>query len=308
MTDYTDDTIDDVEVTEDNINEDNDFTLETELAGASGTVTLDGDGDVTNVEVTVGSEMVNPNADGEYEVWVDAGTYDIVASLNAYGTETLEDVEITGVGSIVSGQDMTLNLEDVNWIKCSGNSGTYVGSSGDLEFPTDDYVDFYKSVKWSQNTFTAYFQETKIELDDEDHPTIYLNLLLDGNETEVFKQTFSSLTLSNDTNYLIHFDIDYEGSEEWKINGRIYWNNLDNLLADETQHAEGFDLAWNKSLNSGWWGKINTGDIYIKSMYYRPFYLHCWYVDDIAGDIIEDTSYLEDKVNLEISSDMTKTT
>ena len=313
--DYTSESENLVEVTENNITTGIDFTLETKLSGASGTVDLDSTGDVQDVVITVKSGVgilgtFNPDISGDYLIWVNDGTYDLEFNLSGYATGTLSDVVFPATpGNINSGNDITLNIQDVDWIKCSGASGTYGDGSGSIELPINDDIEFYKYLKWSQDTFTAYFQETKIEL-SAGVPTINLNLLLDGVETNVFHYTFSSLNLTNDTEYFIYFNIVKLDDEEWKINCRIKDEHYDGL-ASEIQYVNGFTLAWTKSLNNSWWGYIDTGDIYVDgTLYYTPWYLHRWDISTIMGDTIPDTSYLDeaDKVDLIISIDMTKIT
>jgi len=69
-----------------------------------GTVTLDGGtGNVEAVEVTAGSVTVNPDNNGDYEIAIAPGTYDVTATLDDYEPDTvtgvvvLENVATTGV-------------------------------------------------------------------------------------------------------------------------------------------------------------------------------------------------------------------
>lgn len=311
--DYTLDTISSVTVTVNAINTGNDFTLETELAGASGAVTLDAGGDVQNVLIEVKNsdgdilDSTKPDENGDYEIWVEAGTNDIIASAKKYDTSILSNIVFTaGSGNINTGNDITLNTIDTDWIKCSGDSGAYQGGYGYAEFPKDHYIEFNKYIKWSEDTFTAYLQETKIELSS-GVPTVYVNLLVDGYDVNVFSHTFSDLIMKTDTEYTINFFINYEGNEEWKINCKIKYGEYE-TIADETQYISGSTLSWVKVLNNAWWGKINTGDIYIKEMYYTPTYLHLWDVTNIKGDIIQDMTHIRNRLDLIISNDMVKIT
>ena len=73
-----------------------------------GNVTLDGGtGDVEDVEVSAGGVIVNPDASGDYEITVPAGTYDVTATLDGYEEGIITDVIVT-IGNATSGVDFTL--------------------------------------------------------------------------------------------------------------------------------------------------------------------------------------------------------
>ncbi len=55
---------------------------------------IGGDGDVTEVEVTAGTQTVNPDANGVYTLEIAPGVYDVTASLFGYQSETIEGVEV----------------------------------------------------------------------------------------------------------------------------------------------------------------------------------------------------------------------
>jgi uncharacterized membrane protein len=78
-----------------------------------GTVDLvGGDGDVTDVTVTAGEEVTNPDATGFYSIDIQPGTYDVTASLIGYETQTIENVEVLE-GLVTPDIDFTLNNVDI---------------------------------------------------------------------------------------------------------------------------------------------------------------------------------------------------
>jgi hypothetical protein len=75
-----------------------------------GTVTLDGGtGDVEDVEVSAGGVTVNPDASGDYEITIAAGTYDVTAVLDGYLEAMEEDVVVVS-GAATTGIDFTLEF------------------------------------------------------------------------------------------------------------------------------------------------------------------------------------------------------
>ncbi len=63
--------------------------------GISGHVTLNGGaGLVTNVTIALGDSLITPLSDGSYYQEIPAGIYSVTASLEGYGTVTIENVQI----------------------------------------------------------------------------------------------------------------------------------------------------------------------------------------------------------------------
>jgi hypothetical protein len=78
----------------------------------TGTITLGGSlpyniGDVTEVLVAAGPYSAFPNASGFYDITTYPGTYDVIASLYGYQTQTIANV-VVAEGATVSNQNMTL--------------------------------------------------------------------------------------------------------------------------------------------------------------------------------------------------------
>ena len=80
----------------------------TTVGWIEGNVVLDGGtGNVEDVVVTAGTETVNPDANGDYSIEIDAGTYDVTASLEGYLDEIVVDVVVIE-GEITGNIDFTL--------------------------------------------------------------------------------------------------------------------------------------------------------------------------------------------------------
>ncbi len=85
----------------------------TQLVGyIQGNVFLDGIapyniGDVTEVTVEADVYSVNPDVNGDYEITAYPGTYDVIASLYGYDTQTVTGV-VVGEGATVTGVDFTM--------------------------------------------------------------------------------------------------------------------------------------------------------------------------------------------------------
>ncbi len=82
---------------------------------------IDTKGNVQDVEVTAGDSTVHPDANGDYVITIQPGTYDVTASLIGYSWETVEDV-VVQEGQDTTGIDFT--LEEVpgppNWVVITG--------------------------------------------------------------------------------------------------------------------------------------------------------------------------------------------
>lgn len=77
-----------------------------------GNVTLvGGEGDVTEVEITAGTESTNPDENGNYTLEILPGTYTVMASLDGYETASQSEVEVvSGEATIV---DFTLYADEL---------------------------------------------------------------------------------------------------------------------------------------------------------------------------------------------------
>ena len=87
------------------------FTLNPVVSAGTieGTVTLEGgSGIITQAVVNAGGYMANPDISGHYSLIVEAGTYDVTASLTNYYADTVYDVAVT-VGQTTSGIDFLLS-------------------------------------------------------------------------------------------------------------------------------------------------------------------------------------------------------
>ncbi|RLC45459.1 MAG: hypothetical protein DRH57_07945, partial [Candidatus Cloacimonadota bacterium] len=95
LTNYQSQTIENVEVFENQITADIDFILEPLPGIIEGIVTLTGgSGNVENVEISAGDQTVNPDSNGYYSISLQPGIYDVIAVLENYQTEIVENVEI----------------------------------------------------------------------------------------------------------------------------------------------------------------------------------------------------------------------
>ena len=93
----------------------------------TGNVTLaGGSGNVTEVEVKAGAEMVHPDASGNYSIEILYGTYDVTASLPGYYGDTIFNVSLA-IGQTLTDIDLTLNALPTGFI--TGNI-SLVGGSG----------------------------------------------------------------------------------------------------------------------------------------------------------------------------------
>lgn len=81
----------------------------------SGTITIDGFGDLTTATVAAGDSMTYANADGTYMLEVLPGTYDVTASMAGYNPDTVTDVVATA-GSTTENVDFALTvIEEALW-------------------------------------------------------------------------------------------------------------------------------------------------------------------------------------------------
>jgi hypothetical protein len=108
---YVPDTVSGVMVITGQITDDVDLTLEALPTGfITGTVVLtEGNGDVTETEVTAGYHTVNPDAQGNYTMEIEIGTYDVTAALAGYVAETNPGI-IVFEGLTTVGVDFELSL------------------------------------------------------------------------------------------------------------------------------------------------------------------------------------------------------
>ena len=108
---YISDTVSDVVVVIDETTSNVNLTLQALPTGyiEGDVVLLDGTGDVTQVEVTAGYHMVNPDANGHYTMEIEIGTYDVTASLELYAPETNSNVVVVQ-GQTTEDVDFELSL------------------------------------------------------------------------------------------------------------------------------------------------------------------------------------------------------
>ncbi len=107
---YESDTVNGVVVVTEQTTENVDLTLEALPTGIiTGNVTLNGgSGDVTEVSVTAGYHTVTPDAEGNYSMEIEVGTYDVTAGLMDYVPQTdtgivvMEGMTTVGVDFILS--------------------------------------------------------------------------------------------------------------------------------------------------------------------------------------------------------------
>jgi len=89
-----------------------------------------GAGNVEDVEVTAGDVTVNPDANGDYIIEINEGTYDVTASLENYEPQTITGVEVIE-GQTTENIDFTLNyIPQPGWIE---GTVTLTGGSGNVE-------------------------------------------------------------------------------------------------------------------------------------------------------------------------------
>jgi len=73
-----------------------------------GNITLNGGtGNVEDVEVTAGNVTVNPDANGDYSMTLNPGTYNVIVTLEGYQIPIIEDIVITS--GVTTTLDITLN-------------------------------------------------------------------------------------------------------------------------------------------------------------------------------------------------------
>ncbi|MCK9399176.1 MAG: T9SS type A sorting domain-containing protein [Bacteroidales bacterium] len=108
---YESDTVPGVVVVTDQTTDDVNLTLVALPTGfITGTVILtEGNGDVTEVEVTAGYHTVNPDASGNYTMEIEIGTYDVTAALAGYVAETDTGIVVVE-GMTTVGVDFELSL------------------------------------------------------------------------------------------------------------------------------------------------------------------------------------------------------
>ncbi|MFO7896465.1 MAG: carboxypeptidase regulatory-like domain-containing protein [Candidatus Cloacimonadales bacterium] len=145
-----------------------DFALEpiSDLATVSGTVSLlEGIGNVTQVLVEAGDFSTHPDEDGYYELYVEAGDYDLTATLNGFfdyeseislsvGEEFVLDIELIGVDAdntvtiTVAGNDEIDHSKTRIYIHhdLPGDRYFQPNSEGVLQFTTLYIEDFSISV------------------------------------------------------------------------------------------------------------------------------------------------------------------
>jgi len=111
LTGYIPDTVFNVSVVTGETTSNIDLTLQALPTGfIEGTVVLlDGTGDVEDVAVMAGYHLVNPDANGNYTMEIEIGTYDVTASLELYSPETVGNIVVMQ-GQITPDVDFELSL------------------------------------------------------------------------------------------------------------------------------------------------------------------------------------------------------
>lgn len=78
-------------------------------SGIGGTITLQGGtGNIQDVEVIAGGEIIHPDAAGEYLINLTPGTYTVTATLDGYSADPINGVNVL-LGQVTTGIDFTLN-------------------------------------------------------------------------------------------------------------------------------------------------------------------------------------------------------
>lgn len=96
-----------------NINFDGTLGEQQTPSGINGIVSLEGgNGNVSDVVLTIGTHTVSPNENGVYYIELEPGTYNIIAHLDTYQDTTITDVVVTE-GQITS-QNITLHVITAN--------------------------------------------------------------------------------------------------------------------------------------------------------------------------------------------------
>ncbi len=96
-----------------NINFDGTLGEQQTPSGINGIVSLEGgNGNVSEVVLTIGTHIVSPNENGVYYIELEPGTYNIIAHLDTYQDTTITDVVVTE-GQITS-QNITLHVITAN--------------------------------------------------------------------------------------------------------------------------------------------------------------------------------------------------
>ncbi|MCF7792409.1 MAG: T9SS type A sorting domain-containing protein [Candidatus Cloacimonetes bacterium] len=125
-----------------------------------GMVTLDGgNGNVEDVEVIAGDQTVHPDANGDYSITIEPGTYDVMATLINYETDIIEDV-IVIPGQVTDNIDLTLewfggNYEPPGNVQIDENTGILSWLAPPLNtlsgfnvYLDSTFVDFTEETEW----------------------------------------------------------------------------------------------------------------------------------------------------------------
>jgi len=131
-----------------------------------GNVTLNGgNGNVEEVEVSAGDQTVHPDVNGDYSITLEAGTYDVMASLINYESDIIEGV-VVDPGVIIAGIDFTLEWsyfppEPPNNLNVDPETGFFTWSPpaagsvvGYNVYLDSSFLDFTEESEWQYGNLT----------------------------------------------------------------------------------------------------------------------------------------------------------
>lgn len=126
----------------------------------SGTVNLtEGNGDVSQTEISVGAETVNPDVNGHYVIATAPGTYAITATLEGYTTQTIMDVTVVAATTTDS-IDFTLEPLPYNTpqnVSINIETGLFSWDMPALPANQQELVYDDGSPSWAVNELGKYF-------------------------------------------------------------------------------------------------------------------------------------------------------
>ncbi|MCF7868873.1 MAG: T9SS type A sorting domain-containing protein, partial [Candidatus Cloacimonetes bacterium] len=116
-----------------------------------------GTGNVQDVEVTAGGVTVNPDANGDYVITINPGTYDVTATLDGYEDDTYPGVVVTE-GNATTGIDFVLTyipvvLDPPTNLAVDDMTGLFTWDA-----PGGGGGDLYELIQHDGNPQNGYFQ------------------------------------------------------------------------------------------------------------------------------------------------------